>query len=119
MTALDQALRPLAQNLIGQFGKSMIYRHKIAGVYDPVTDSKNEQIEDYPVFGVIECYQEHQLSGLIEQGDLKVTIAAIELPIDPMIQDELIIEEADHRIVNVGKEWSGEQVALYILQVRA
>jgi hypothetical protein len=57
------------------------------------------------------------LSGAIQAGDRKVSIAALNTT-EPQIGDTMTIDSLDYNVLAVKSIWSGEKVAIYQLQVR-
>lgn len=119
MTALDDRLRPMAATLITRAGKSMTLRRVTGSSYDPGTGAVVETTSDTVLTGVIEEYEAERIDGgLIQQGDRKISLAAEPIAAEPAPGDVLLIDGVEHLVITVSATYSGEQPALYRLQVR-
>ena len=130
-TALDLQIRPVATDLIGQFGRTVIVRHVENG-YNPQTDETTTVRTDISTKGVIEGYSaklmqaKYTMAGseratLIQVGDLQVTVPGEAFDSSPLPADVVFLDSTSgslYTIVSVEPVYSGEQVAIYILQVR-
>lgn len=125
MTNLDDKFRPLAASLIAKFGKSItltgaasdpVYDPSTGGVTagTPSTQIVKALIEDYSLHSVGAAFS----SGLILTGDKKISIAARGLIVSPTPGFMVTLNGVVWNVVNVQETWSGEQVAMYALQVR-
>ncbi len=116
---LDKRMRSTAQRLIDDFGKPVTLRRTEA-TFDPSTGKTVETTQDFDVNGVLEDYSENRVDGtLVKAGDLRLSIPARDLSVTPDIEKDTIRFGGDTwSIVNDGRVYSGEQVALHQLQIR-
>ncbi len=120
MTELDADLGPLALELIAEFGKLISYARVTNLDYNPATATAGGYEDAVDVKAIIEEYNGHSfVSGLIERGDKKVTVAAQSFPDGaPTANDRTVIDDTTYIVVGVKTTYSGELAALYELQVR-
>jgi hypothetical protein len=132
-TALDKQLRPVATDLIQQFGKPVLIR-RVETSYDAATDEETEvTLESVSTKGVLEGFSTKYLGvqfsitgspegSLVHSGDVMVTVPGEAFSADPENGDVLHMGGAlsDPRYVVVGVEaiYTGEQVGVYQLHVR-
>lgn len=117
MTALDKKFLPLSKSLIGRFGKTITIAHSVF-VYDPATGGSVESITSFAIKAIIEDYKGTDFaSGLIQQGDKKITIPAVGIE-KPKPGYTMTFDSMTFQVVRVTETWSGEQVAVYEIQVR-
>jgi len=114
------SLQEAAALLIDDQGRPATLRRVTEGSYVPATGTAANTTADYPVMVLLLNYTDFQRQdGLIEAGDRKAVIKAQDLSVVPDIQDLLIVEAKELRIVNVRQvEQSGQDV-IYICQVRS
>lgn len=119
MTALDTSARKLSVNLLAKFGKAITFQSIVEGAYDPITgDTAANTVTSSSKKAVIKDYNGIELmSGVIQQGDRKVTIAASGATL-PQPSDKIVIDSETYNIIAVKTIWSGELAALYQLQAR-
>lgn len=126
MTALDIRARATGLRLLEKYGKPCTISRIIEGAYDPATGNISAEsvvtstpfalIEDYS--GILQSSEGIALiSGMIEKTDRKVTIPAKGQD-EPAPNDRLSIDGVTYSVISVGVVWSGEQAALYVMQVR-
>jgi len=116
---LDKRMRAAAQRLIDDFGKPTTLQ-RTSTTYDPGTGTTTETTTDYSVNGVLEAYSENRIDGtLVKVGDMRLTVPARDLAVTPdQTVDRVIIDGTQWSIVNIGRLYSGAQVATYEMQVR-
>jgi len=117
--ALDATLRPLAVELIAEYGKSItLTRVAASGSYDPATASISETSTPETIKAIVEDYKGYEFAnGLILTGDKKLTVAASGLTA-PNVGSTVTIDSVIFTIVSVKTEMSGELAALYYIQAR-
>lgn len=126
MGILDGPLRGVAMTLIGRFGTTATFVTP-GGVffYDPETGKPVRDPEaEQTVSVVVEDYPALQTSGGeaaaqdIRRGDKKLTVAAAALRQAPTTETVVRFGGLEYTVVKVDAVYSGDQVALYVLQVR-
>nr|BDD45290.1 hypothetical protein 12 [bacterium] len=109
----------LANEMIGDFGASIILRKQNTSEYDVSTGKTSQNATDYETKGVIESYSEQYIaSGLVASGDRKITIAADSITVEPEQGDTIIIGSDEFSVINVGCELYADTPVIYNLQVR-
>lgn len=130
MTELDEIFVPEALALLDEFGKAISYIHRTRGAKNLSTGKSSGTTSKHSVKAYPEEYSPRELvagtgeskaSGILA-GDKKLYIAAASFVgyADPTKDDAVEIASATDRftVMEVNRVWSGEEVALYILQVR-
>lgn len=119
MTELDTEIGPLALELIDEYGKAISYSRVTPGEYNTDTGAVESATVVIELRAIVEEYAGQSfLSGLIEAGDKKVTIAANSVDTLPTTQDTVLIDNITYTVVNVKITYSGDLAALYELQCR-
>lgn len=119
---LDASLMSTAYSLIYRRGKTVVFKTYPAAVYDPTTgettlgnsvDYTHKIIPPYP-------YSDKYINGdTIRAGDIQTGIAALGLLFVPdPSATKVVIDTIEWSIVNMQPVYSGEQIALYMLQLR-
>lgn len=117
---LDARARATAQKSLSKFGKVIMISSITQGVYDPSTGVMAGEASVITSHrAIIQDYNGYELvSGVILQGDRKVTIPALDIT-EPKTGDIVTFDAKDYSVIAVKFVWSGEMAALYKLQVRA
>ena len=110
-------MRGLAATLAAKFGKSVIITYRTAGTYDVSTGASVPGTSTATVKAVVEDYDESEVAGLVEQGDIKITIPQQGVTL-PKPDDTVTVDAVVHEIVNVEEVAAGVDTVLYVLQVR-
>lgn len=120
MTELDGELPEVAEEIIAEFGKTIQFGQVGEGAYDTATSTYTPVIADpADIKAIVEPYRgQRMLAGLVEAGDMKLTIAARSLPDGATTEDVAVIDDVFFKVVNVLPTYSGDLVAIYELQVR-
>lgn len=123
MTELDLEIPGLAAELIAEYGKDIGYVQREEGTYNPATSMADMPENPIDVKGIVEPYRgQRMLAGLVEAGDLKVTVAREsfdQFQDNPSTGDVMFIDGGPHNVMNVMATYSGELIAIYEFQVRA
>ena len=116
---LDARARNTASKMLTKFGKRITLSRITEGVYNPATgDVGNPILSTLIVYALIKDYKGIDLvSGVIQQGDRKVTIPALGVA-EPQPLDKVTIDSLVYSVISVRSVWSGEQAAMFEMQVR-
>ena len=116
---LDAKARNTADTLLDKFGKSITLTSIVEGSYDPATGdmSANTTTNTTHTAIVKDFNGVDFVSGVIQSGDRKVTIAALNAT-TPQPADKVTVDSEVYNVISVKSIWSGELAALYELQVR-
>lgn len=122
-TVLDKIARPIAKDLINNFGASVFLTRVVQGAYDPATSSASKREETYAIKALVEDYNLVDsgagfAAGLIEFGDKKITVAALTLNFTPTAGDIITALNQKFTVIRVTTTYSGELPALFELQGR-
>lgn len=124
-TELDDIMVPLAYDLLQEFGKSMQLTHILSATYSTSTGVNSPSSSTQTVKGLVEEYADNmrdvmgdRQAGTIVLGDKKITFAASGLTYPPEIADKIVVGGVTYNVVNVSSVYSGEEIALYMMQVR-
>ncbi|MFZ6655934.1 hypothetical protein [Undibacterium sp. TJN19] len=93
------------------------------GAYDPTTGSAATNEASTSLKGLVEDYNRQSdgaafVSGLVLEGDKKITIAAAALTVVPAPGDRITFDTSDMTIKNVKTTFAGDLPALYELHAR-
>ncbi|RKY09813.1 MAG: hypothetical protein DRP56_02105 [Planctomycetota bacterium] len=121
-TEMDETFVPLAVEMLDEFGKAAVIKTYPDGAYDPtagetvvgdmVSYAKNI-MPPYP-------YEQKYIDGdVIQVGDLQTALAGngLEFTPEPGLT-VIVIDTLEWNIVNMMPLYSGEQIALFMLQLR-
>ena len=119
---LDVKARALALRLIGKFGKSVTYTTVATGSYSPATGAVALSEVAYIIKAVIELFGRHYgdgfMTGLVLEGDRKISFAAQGLAFVPKPGDKVTFDGDTFTALAVSPVYSGELVALYAVHGR-
>lgn len=119
MTPLDSSLSGVAARLITRYGAPMVLSKTEAASYDPATGNVTGTPSDHPLLGIVESISAAFVGGLVQNGDLLVTVAGEDLSgIRPVPGDLLRIDDTAHDVVNVTTIATGTEPLLFRLLVR-
>ena len=117
--SLDTPLRKVAKTVLGKFGSSGTIRRVTGTGYNTTLRKMTPVTTDYVVKGRLENYVDRDFSDTIHAGDRQWTIAAVDIPFTPTVDD--VVDLADgltYEIVNVKPEMATNQAAIFVLQLR-
>ena len=122
-TALDTKLRAVALRLIDDYGQDAIFVVPTTSTYDPDTGATTETgpTEYTEKISPPRGYKANMIDGnVVQRGDRQAYIAASGLAFTSETGLEVRLTDAEEvwRIVGVQEIFSGEQIAVYVLQMR-
>lgn len=119
-TFLDDTFGPITQDLIGLFGKSITFTRVAGGRKDPATGTvSGGSVGPLTVSAIIEAVKGSEVTdGLIQVGDLKLSIAGADLAQPPEPNDTSTVDGAVLTVIRVVPIYSGADVALWQLFCR-
>jgi hypothetical protein len=121
-TALDSRLVPTAQRLLDKYGATATYGDPSTKSYDPVTSAVTESGATNPTIKITPPthYSRHLIDGtMIQASDMQTFVAAQDLTFVPKRGYTLTLGSLVWRIERVGPIYTGDEIALYELQLRA
>ena len=117
MATLDAGFRWLAKTLSTAFGTDITITYVTAGSFNPTTQTATPSTSTSSVPAVISEFDVLEVNGLVEAGDVKVDVPALGIT-EPKADDTVTIGSDVFQVVSVRTTYSGDQAALYELQVR-
>jgi len=99
--SLANPLRKVASKLMAKFGGVATLRRITPGVYNPTTGTATEVIADTAIRGVLEDVNLREVSGLVQAGDKRLTIAAADLASAPTVADRVLITGVTHQVISI------------------
>jgi hypothetical protein len=117
---LDTRARATASRLLNKYGKAVVFNSIIKGSYDTTTGSiASDSVTSINVKASIRDFNGIDImSGVVQAGDRKVTMPAIDLSVTPKPSDTITFDGDTYTVIEVHNTWSGELPAVYTLQVR-
>lgn len=105
--------------LVAYAGQTVTVRARTSTpTMDLTTLKASASYADTVVTGSVRLYKPQQISGLIQEGDKEVRIAAQSLSKAPTPYDKIIINGAQFNIVSVNTRSPQNVPAIHIIQVR-
>jgi len=120
VTVLDDKLVPKAKELLTKFGRTVTYRTN-AATFDPVNSTlTGGSITNTSVLIVPPFPFERRLidNDKVVEGDMLTYIAAKDSPVTPALEGILIDGAQEWRVVSVDTIYTGDELALWKLQLR-
>jgi hypothetical protein len=120
-TALDTTLVPKVQSIINDYGKTITVEVPGLSEYDADSGSVIESgVVTYSVKGTPpENFTSRWIDGdLVKDGDTQVSIAASGLSFTPVNGQTVTIDTDHWKVVRVQTVYTGDDIALYTLQLR-
>lgn len=123
---LDTTARNVAQSLTDKFGKTATLRRTLQTAYDPSTGLGGADLTPVDYTVKVTPPTDFMLSRvdgtLIKEGDQVVSLPALSLTVYPDQSTDSVRLEVDGatqewNIRQIGRLWSGELVAMYILHL--
>ena len=112
-TALDNAIRPVAANLINQFGAVVTFEQTKSASYDVETGEVSSGTGKWYVRAIVKSSdRRHPATGESIQ-EKRLTLAAATLNFQPTEGMTLVHEKKRYRVVEVISKYSGEQAATF------
>lgn len=89
--SLATPLGKVASKLMTRFGGVVTLRRVTPGVYNPTTGIVSETTTDTVIRGVLEDVNLQEANDLIQAGDKRLIVAAIDVPAPPTMADKVLI----------------------------
>lgn len=120
MTVLDGPMRAVAKNLLGTVGTVGTIEYISTGAYNPSTgEAPSGADSSTQARGTAEDYRDSEINGTtVKRGDVKWTVHAKGID-RPKVNDLATLAGVRYTIMDVGRVMSGDEAALYVLQLRA
>jgi len=117
--ALDSTMRGLASDLAGRLGKTVTYV-EVTESFDPATGQTTTTTTETQLAAVPpQSFNFDRIDdSVIKAGDAVVTLPVLDMPKEPTTDDRLKMDGTTWQIVRVKPVASGENFALYEVQIR-
>lgn len=99
--SLATSLQKVAKKVITKFGGAVTFRLITLGTYNTATGKVAETQSDTTLQGVLQDVTEREVGDLIQAGDKRLTVAALDLPAAPKVSDRVVIESVSYQIISV------------------
>jgi hypothetical protein len=106
------------QALIGVAGETITYKRVTHGSYSMATLQSTPSVQSYTIKASVWQYRAREITGLVQQGDREVRIAAVDLTFTPRPNDQVVIGGKTYQVVSVNTRSPFSEAAIHILQVR-
>jgi hypothetical protein len=106
------------QALIGVAGETVTYKRVTHGSYSMATLQSTPSVQSYTIKASVRQYRAREITGLVQQGDREVRIAAADLTFTPRPNDQVVIGGKTYQVVSVNTRSPFSEAAIHILQVR-
>lgn len=120
-TDLDDEMIPEVYSIIQELGKTAVFHNYTEEFYDPATGDRaqgnptNYSLRVIPPY----AYELKYINGdIIKVGDMQSGVAASGLEFTPRQGMKVTIDSTVWQIVRTNPIYSGERIALYMLQLR-
>ena len=106
------------QALIGVAGETITYKRVTHGGYSTATLQSAPSVQSYTIKAGVRQYRAREITGLVQQGDREVRIAAADLSFTPKPNDQVVIGGKTFQVVSVNTRSPFSEAAIHIVQVR-
>ena len=117
--ALANSLQKVASKVISRFGGEVKVRYISAEGYDTATGTIRESDTYVSIKGMVEGVTSREVNELIQAGDKRLTVAALDLATVPQTKDRITVEGIMHQIVEIRKQEQDNKPIIYELILRA
>lgn len=117
--ALAPALQKVASKLMARFGGEATIRTVTLGVYNPTTGAVSETTTDVVVRGVLEDVKAREVNELVQAGDKRLMVAAVNVAATPSTADRVLIGGISHQVISVATIEQDNMPITYELILRA
>lgn len=117
-TAFDAKFPPKALQLLNAYGADGVYRSLQLEEYDTTTGTTDASYVNYSVKTLLSSSSRGNKADTSARDDMSTAlIAAQGLPVTPKVGDVLSFGGVDRRVVRGVPTYSGEQIALWQVQL--
>lgn len=118
MTRAD-SLQKVASKVINRFGGEAKVRYISTEGYDTATGTIRESDTYVSTKGIVEGVTSREVNELVQAGDKRLTIAALDLSVAPQAKDRITIEGVMHQVIEIRKQEQDNKPITYELILRA
>jgi hypothetical protein len=106
------------QALIGVAGETVTYKRVTHGSCSTSTLQSTPSVQSYTIKVGVRQYRAKEITGLVQQGDREVRIAAADLSFTPKPNDQVMIGGQTFQVMSVNTRRPFDEDAIHMLQVR-
>lgn len=106
------------QAIIEDIGQPVTFTRVTPGTLNTSMQHIDETVVTKTVKASVRHYRAREISGLVQNGDREVRIAALSLGFAPTIKDRITIDSRPSQIISVNIRSPRGEPAIYIIQVR-
>ena len=117
--ALADSLQIVASKVITRFGGEVKVRYISTEGYDIATGTIRESDTYVSTKGIVEDVTSREVNELIQAGDKRLTIAALDLSVAPQVKDRITIEGVMHQVIEIRKQEQDNKPITYELILRS
>ena len=121
MSAIAAALQKAALKGFNKLGGDVTIRYVTAGDYDVTTGTIPDfstTVETHEVKGVLRDVNVREVNELVQAGDKRLEVPAVELPSAPETKDRVTIVGVEHQVVRVETIEQANTPITYVLYLR-
>lgn len=117
-TAFDSKFRSLALRMLEAYGADGLYKSLRQGTYDTAEGVATTSYDSYEVKTLLSSSSRGTKPGTEARDDSSTAlVAGASLPVVPKVGDVLVFDGTERRVVRGVPTYSGEQIALWQLQL--
>jgi hypothetical protein len=106
------------QALSGVAGETISYKRVTHGSFSTATLQSTPSVQSYTIKAGVRQYRAREITGLVQQGDREVRIAAADLSFTPRSNDQVGIGGKTFQVASVNTRSPFGEAAIHIVQVR-
>jgi hypothetical protein len=119
VTALDTRARATALRALNKYGKAVTFKHRAPGTYNTATSTSTPtETTATPKILITSPSKEQLQAGVLATSEVAM-VAAAAFAIDPRPGDQVTVDGKVHTVGWTDRLWSGEQVALWWLELKS
>jgi hypothetical protein len=102
------------QALIGVAGETITYKRVTYGAHSTATLQSTPSVQSYTIKAGVREYRAREITGLVQQADRGVRIAAADLSFTPRPNDQMVIGGKTYQVVSVNTRSPFNEAAIHI-----
>ena len=113
---MSEYIRARVKAIIESNGQTLTYRRTTSASRTGNLMSRTNTVSDTAVFGHLRQYKPSEMSGLVQQGDRELRIAAGSLSFTPRANDTIINGSVQYKIISVDTRVKDDVPLEHIMQ---
>ncbi len=114
-----KGLDKVAGKILNTFGGDVTIRYVTGNTYNTTTGRIKETVSDTSVKGHVYDVSANEATGLVQAGDKRLTVAAVDLATAPETKDRVVIGGVVHQIFRVETQEQDNTAITHELILRA